>query len=38
MRLRAGTILTILGLGLAACGRHEQTAGERARGGPCEGP
>jgi RND family efflux transporter MFP subunit len=34
MRLRAGTILTILGLGLAACGGHEKKEGTAPDLGP----
>jgi len=34
MRLRAGTILTILGLGLAACGGHEKPKAKEPVAGP----
>lgn len=37
MRLRAGTILTILGLGLAACGGHEKPKAEEPAVGPARG-
>ena len=36
MRLRAGTILTILGLGLAACGGHETRQANEPPAGPAK--
>jgi len=36
MRLRAGTILTILGLGLAACGGHQPEKAKEAPAGPAK--